>query len=310
MKRVLARQQTTPRERDWYYDADPIRRREYDAFGPWIGVVRSFDDMPPRFQSAYDDLQASDFLFKIPISADRRSVRPGMDLYRAVLSVSKTRVVVLEWNGTTVQRYDSPMSQIQAMRIDQDLLPTTLSLLLRDGKTVTLGYSSVSDREMEPAIHFLRQRMNPDAPVFDNCSDNLPERPNITIGDSFYLTMWWKHVRRSPTASMLYWEQPGIRVGRLKANLGCLMVDTGSELVIVHRGRFVRRWLEAVYSSAELYIPWSKVEAVDLIQVPKGRRRLASTLQILAHGHVIDVELAAPNEKQERLLADMRAHIA
>jgi len=305
----LSTKQAPPAERDWYYDADPARRREYDAFGPWIGIVRSEDDMPLRFQHAYEELRSSDYLFKIPIKADRRSVRPGMDLYSAVLAVNAERVVVLEWNGSTETRYESPVDQIQAVRIDQDLLPATLSLLLIDGRTVTLGYSSVSDKEIEKVVSFLRERMNASAVVLRKPVAAISDRPDIDIGEGFYLSMWWKHVRCAPSARILYWEQPDLRLGRLKSSLGCLLVDAGSELVIIHRGRFIRRWLEAVYASAEMYVPWSAVQSVELLQQPQRRKSFARTLKINVRGHAHKLELFAASNKHERLVEEMTAKI-
>jgi len=155
----FAPKQAAPVQRDWYCDADPLERREYDAFGPWISTIRTNEEMPPRFRLAYEELRSSTFLFKIPINAERRAMRPGMDLYRSVLAIDHDRVVVLEWNGSTETRYESPVDSIQAVRIDQDLLPSNLSLLLADGQTVILGYNSVSDKEIERVVNFLRERM-------------------------------------------------------------------------------------------------------------------------------------------------------
>lgn len=296
-------------ERDWYYDADPASRREYDTFGPWIGIVRSLEDMPPRFRHAYEELHAATFLYKIPIKADRRTVRPGMDLYSAILAVSAERVVVLEWNGSTETRYESPVEEIQAVRIDQDLLPATLSLLLNDGRTVTLGYSSVSDKDIEQVVRFLREHTAATAEAHRVSTAGQPERPEITIGEGFYLSMSWKHVRRSPDARILYWEHPGVRLGGLKSSLGCLLVDAGSDLVIIHRGRFVRRWLEAVYSSAESYIPWSVIQSVELVQRPNGRKSPIPTLKISVRGHDIRVELFSPGAKLEGLLEEIKTRM-
>lgn len=310
MRRFSSRRQAAPEERDWYHDAEPARRREYDAFGPWIGIVRSEDDMPPRFQHAYEELRASTFLFKIPVKADRRSMRPGMDLYRALLAVSAERVVVLEWDGSTETRYESTVDQIQVVRINQDLLSATLSLLLNDGRTVTLGYNAVSDKDMEQVVSFLREHMNPGTTIHRTPPAAPPAQPEISIGESFYLSMWWKHIRRLPAARILYWEHPGVRLGRLKSSLGCLLMDAGSELVIIHRGQFIRRWLEAVYSSSELYIPWSAVQSVELARRPNGRKSSFPTVKIAVRGHVIQLELFVPDGNQEQLVAEMASRIA
>jgi hypothetical protein len=223
--------------------------------------------------------------------------------------VSAERVVVLEWNGSTETRYESPVEEIQAVRIDQDLLPATLSLLLNDGRTVTLGYSSVSDKDIEQVVRFLREHTAATAEAHRVSTAGQPERPEITIGEGFYLSMSWKHVRRSPDARILYWEQPGVRLGGLKSSLGCLLVDAGSDLVIIHRGRFVRRWLEAVYSSAESYIPWSVIQSVELVQRPNGRKSPIPTLKISVRGHDIRVELFSPGAKLEGLLEEIKTRM-
>ena len=302
--------QEAPVQHDWYYHADPMERREYDAFGPWISTIRTKEEMPPRFRHAYEELQSSTFLFKIPINAERRAMRPGMDLYRSVLAIDQNRVVVLEWNGSTETRYESPMDSIQAVRIDQDLLPANLSLLLADGQTVSLGYNSVSDKEIERVVNFLRERMNTGA----GSAHQLPTKASLwsksDIREHYFLGLWEKHVRRFPSTRILYWEPPGISCGRLRSSLGCLLLDVGSELVIIHRGRFIRRWLEAVYSGAELYVPWATVQAVDLVRKPTGRKSFIPTVRLIVPGHAIDLELFAPTSEHQQLLAKLTAKMA
>lgn len=232
-----------------------------------------------------------------------------MDLYRAVLAVNAIRVVVLEWDGATEIRHESLVEQIQAIRIDTDLLSATFSMFLIDGRTVTLGYSSVSDKEIGQVVSFLRERMSSGAEIHRKPLANISDRPEIDVGDGFYLSMWWKHVRRSSTAGILYWEQPGIRLSRLKSSLGCLFVDTGRELLIIHRGQFVRRWFEAIYAGAELHIPWSTIQSVELVELPAGRKSAVTMVKISVQGHAINVELFASNKNQEQLIAEMATKI-
>ena len=66
--------------RDWYRAASAEDRKEYDAFGPWIDPIRSEGEMPRRFRDVYGEHRDARFLLKVPISADRMQVRPGMDL--------------------------------------------------------------------------------------------------------------------------------------------------------------------------------------------------------------------------------------
>jgi hypothetical protein len=233
-----------------------------------------------------------------------------MDLYRAVLAIDQCRVVLLEWNGSTETRYDSPVESIQAIRIDQELLSARLSLLLADGQTVSLGYNSVSDKEIEDVVNFLRERMNTGAESGSQAPASVPGRSTEDIREHFFLGMWEKHVRRIPSARVLHWESPGIRCGRLKSSLGCLLLDEGSELVIINRGRFIRHWFEAVYSGAELYVPWTALQAAKLVQKPAGRKSFIPTVRLTVPGHVIDVELFAPTGELQQLLAELTTKTA
>lgn len=303
--RGFAPKQSTPVQHDWYYHADPFERREYDAFGPWISTIRTNEEMPPRFRHAYEELRSSKFLFKIPIDAERRAMRPGMDLYRSVLAIDQDRVVVLEWNGSTETRYESTVQSIQSIRLDHDLLSSKLSLLLADGQTASIGYNAVSNKEIEHVVDFLRARMTAGAANGGQVLANEAGRSASDIKEHFYLGMWEKYARRSPAARILYWESPGISCGRFKSSLGCLLLDVGSELVIISQGQYMRSWFKAVYSGAEQYVPWTALQAAELIQRPSGRKSFVPTVRLTVPGHVIDIDVFAPTSEPQQLLAEM-----
>lgn len=303
--RSLDPKQPDPVRNDWYYDADPLERREYDAFGPWIGTIRTSEDMPPRFRHAYEELRSSTFFFKIPVNADRRVMRPGMDLYRAVLAIDPCRVVLLEWNGSTETRYESAVQSIQSIRLDHDLLSGKLSLVLADGQTASLGYNAVSKKEIEHVVDFLRARMTAGAANGGQVLANESGRSASDIKEHFYLGMWEKYARRSPAARILYWEPPGISCGRFKSSLGCLLLDVGSELVIISQGQYMRSWFKAVYSGAEQYVPWTALQAAELLRRPAGRKSFVPTVRLTVPGHVIDIDVFASTSEPQQLLAEL-----
>ena len=294
-----------PVPNDWYYDADPMERREYDAFGPWLGTIRTSEDMPPRFRHAYEGLRSSTFLFKIPVDADRRVMRPGMDLYRAVLAIDPRRVVLLEWDGSTETRRESTIQSIQSIRLDHDLLSGKLSLLLADGQTASLAYNSVSNKEIEQVADFLRERMTAGTPRASHGSANGPSSSASDIKEHFYLGMWEKYARRFPAARILYWESPGISCGRFRSSLGCLLLDVGSELVIISQGQYTRSWFKAVYSGAEQYVPWTALETAERVRRPAGRKSFIPTIRLTVPGHIIDIDVFASTDAPGQLLAEL-----
>ena len=62
------------------------RTAEYDAFGPWILKVATFDDVPPLFRAAAN-LDGAKLALKIPRQIERRNANPRMNLYDQLLIV-------------------------------------------------------------------------------------------------------------------------------------------------------------------------------------------------------------------------------
>jgi len=300
---------STPLSNDYRIYADPKDLREYDAFGPWVYPIKVHDDMPPRFRAWYEELQSSTFLLKVPVNAERSAMRPGMDLYRSILAVYPERIIVLDWNGSSVLRRDIAMDTIQAVRMSSDLLPSELLLYIADGGVVRLEYNAVSSHEIEKVVDFLRQRMMASRTSPSRSVTNALDRSDSEIRDHFYHGMWAMRSRRVPNVRILHWEPPGIScrkyAGWGRSSLGCLVLAEGDDLVVISRGPFTRSWRETVYSTADLYIPWAAVQTAELIQKPSGRRRFIPTVRLALTGHVFELELFAPVRQIHELLASI-----
>ena len=287
--------------------ASPMDLREYDAFGPWIYPIRTPDDMPRRFRSYYDELQSATFFLKIPINADRAAMRPGMDLYRSVLAIYPDRIVALDWDGSELARRDIAMASIEAIRVASDLLPSVLTIYLAAGDVFRLNYNAVSSREIDKLVVFLRQGAVSSRPLSQGVKADWPGRANEEVGDFFFHGMWKEHVRQAPSTRIVHWDTPGINcrkhAGWGRSSLGCLMLDEGGDLVVINRGKFLRRWFEAVYSIATLHIPWAALRSVEFVQKPSGRQRFIPVLRLTLASHTFDLELFAPTGELHRLLA-------
>lgn len=293
-------------ENDWYHRASVEDRQEYDAFGPWVSPVRSIEEMPKRFRSLFDENTGAAFLFKIPIDAERRNVRPGMDLYCTVVAIHEDRVVLLEWNGEEVESHVVRMEAIQAIRIYLNLLQAQLSLLIADGSSVCVEYNSVSSELMDEVILFLQRHVAALTPETRGEEASKAGQEAEAIDDHFYLSLWEISKRRCPDARVLHWEAPGIRCrdanGWRRYSLGCLVLYEAGALVVLGRGRFMRKWHEAIYSREELYVPVASIAAVERTSRPAGHKESVSVTRLVLRGHVVELELFAPADRLHRFL--------
>lgn len=295
---------------DWYHQASAEDRKEYDAFGPWVCTIGSLVDMPKVFRPWYEENKAAAFLFKLPVDAERRAMRPGMDLYRAVVAVHEQMLVVLTWNGTAVDRIALAFSAVKAIRSYRNLLQSELSLLLADGQTIRLEYSAVSSDLMEKVICFLREHiaagggLRSVAPIENGCDGG-------EIADHFYRYLWKKHASLRPSTQILHWEAPGQRCrdlrGRRRLGLGCMVLNVAGYVIVVSRSRFVRRWYDTVYSQEETFIPLQSIRPGELALAPPEFKSSAHVVTMSIGGHQISLELFSPVDKLMRFLGAVAA---
>lgn len=293
-------------ESDWYHRASAEDRQEYDAFGPWVSPIHSIEEMPKRFRACFDENAGAAFMFKIPINAERRNLRPGMDLYCTVVAIHPDRVVLLEWNGEEVESHVVRMDNVLAIRSYQNLLQSQLSLLIDDGNVVCVEYNSVSSDLMDEVILFMQRHVAALTPETGGKVAPAAGQEAEAIEDHFYLSSWENSKRRCPDARVLHWEAPGIRCrdtsGWRRYSLGCLVLYEAGALVVLGRGRFMRKWHEAIYSREELYVPVASVVAAEVTSRPAGHKETVPVTRLMLRGHVVELELFAPADRLHRFL--------
>lgn len=251
---------------DWRMAADPDDLREYDRFGPWIDRVLSPADMPRRFRPWYDELSAATFLLKVPRALDRAQVRPGMDLYQAVLAVFPDWLCLLRLDASfRVVRGDVTLSRVVATNTYNNLLIGRWSLLLSDGTSFDVDYNTVSQAIIAEADRYVRRR-----PATDAWQDTL--LPAVRVADHFFAsTMATLAATTDAALRPVHVEEPGrtCRDERLRrrTSTGLMLLESPGELVLVNRGA-PTRFLTGHHASNVLAVPFDRMTSFSVVDPP------------------------------------------
>jgi len=128
---------------------------EYNAFGPWIGDVRTPEDVPRVFRTHDFDPASAALAIKIPRNIARRDARPGMDLFDRLLIVDDRAFTVLTRAEGTFTTASLPISAIAAFEDSVDLLDGRLIIRSADA-AIEIAYNGSSHSSIQRLIDVLR----------------------------------------------------------------------------------------------------------------------------------------------------------
>jgi hypothetical protein len=283
---------------DWYAQASSEERREYDAFGPWIYEIKNEADMPVRFRPWYGQLAASAIVLKFPVDKERRTARPGQDLYRQILAINEQQICLLTLIGQEVDKQVIALAELQALRNHHALLAGEFSLFQSSGATLTIRYNAVSRQVIEHAMDFLRKRWK------GQPAGQTPESTNPTTSlpaDDSFRNLMQEHQRREPHCKLVYCEEPGIRCsdnrGRRRRGLGILVLETDTDWVFLTSGKPHRSSFEAVHASTCTCIPKTRIQSVSLSAVDPVLTKSGRELVLRLRGQVFSFQLYGEAEQ-------------
>jgi hypothetical protein len=237
-------------KKDWYRDASEDARREYDAFGPWVYEVLEARDLPPRFRAVFGPWGGSDLVLKIPVDVERRNARPGQDLYRQVLEIKGDTLRSLSLADERVEERSVSIAALQALTLYQVLLLGTFSAVTPDSEFGFL-FNTVSSPLVRRFVDLLRERVAP--------AGQPPLGSSLPVKNFFFQNLVREHQRHNPATRVVYCDEPGQKMkderGRSRRGLGVLVLQTGSELLVLDAGTPWRRAGRAVYGSRCVFVP-------------------------------------------------------
>lgn len=287
MTQVMDNQKTL----NWYQAASPEDRKEYDSFGPWLTEVKEEAEMPPRFRAFYAENKDARFLLKVPRNADRRQLRPGMDLYEAVFAVHDGGVFVVRLEDGGVVRSFTAWDDIGAVGNYGDKLLGVWTLYLKDGTRESLEYNKVSSDLMEDVTDFARARLS--APAGEAKIEGATPEIAFTDADLFFGSAMLEIRRRGEGPFIpIHFEPQGERcfdaAGNRQVSTGVLILDSPTELIIVNRDKPSHRRGEAWYASNDIFVPYARITHFSLIQAQGGESGYFNTLMLRVDAQAIE----------------------
>jgi hypothetical protein len=264
---------------DWRRAADPEDLREYDRFGPWIDRVTEPVDMPRRFRPWWPELSGAAHLLKVPRDYDRSQVRPGMDLYQAVIGIFPDGLVYLRAAGDQVHRRDVGLAGVVATRRHSNLLVGGWSLLLADGSALDIDFNTVSMPTIALVDRYLLANRS-DEPVAAVPAGVVP-------GEHLFLSIAAElNAARDAPVHPIHVEESGRlcrnQRGRRRRSFGIMVLASPDDLVIVNRDLAAQPlFRRANYASNIITVPFRRMTSFAIVApeptTPPGFHTLAIT---------------------------------
>jgi hypothetical protein len=279
-----------------------IEISEYDAFGPWIYIIKNRNSIPPLFRNYEEQLSGSLMSFKVPRDMERRDANPRMNLYDAVVAIFTDKILFLErinqYGTDTVQKSSIPMSEIDSIKRWTCLLKGTLTICIAD-KPVVIPYNTVSDNLIREAVNLIRSML----PQKSAGKSELKQIPAITHSLDFmehgFVSICDRTLREIPDLRLityqpyLYYRIPRQFNLRILMKLG-LMDTIKSAFVIFLNERelvIVRRTYNYRFPSTEAYAYSEIIIPINSLKHLKAARDNDNQLQLVLETPVTSEKL-------------------
>jgi hypothetical protein len=291
-------------EVDWRLAADPADLREYDAFGPWIEPILSAGDMPRAFRSHYAEHAGARFLLKVPREEDRADLRPGMDLFAAVVAVHNEAVCVLRLDAGAVREQMATWRQIVATTYRSELLEARWSLLLDDGTGIHLDHNSASGSGLRPSMEYVEACITAAVPP------GWPAQlAAVAVMDGFFASSLHRLRRQLRPPVVPIHTERGNRLclderGRPRLGNGVLVLDAPAELLIVSHGEPMRSKFFPNHGSLVTRVPYERLTSFEMSPPPRRRGPSFHILTLRAGNQVITQWFL---DRPDALVAALRA---
>ena len=244
-------------------------KREYDRFGPWVAEIKEEDDIPQQFSDFTETILKSDFSFKVPVSEERRNLKPGMVLYETVVSLTGDFLIVLRYGEDSIDRQEIHLKGLKYFQRTITVLKGELTLATAKQISI-IQFNSVEQKPIEKLESRIREHYCDPEPKI-----NLEEIIEQDHVHSFlYETILAKETKKENLKIVAY--QPNIKLKREHVSMmrrwqvvsdeyglqDSLFLTNGRELIVLSRVQDMKAVKKSDYGYRYTYIPLSKIRTL------------------------------------------------
>ena len=275
---------------------------EYDAFGPWIYIIKNRDSIPPLFRQYEKELAGNLLAFKVPRNIERRDANPGMNLYDAVVAVFSERILILERinrNKTDTAKAGSiPMGEIDSIKHHTCLLCGVLTICTAD-KPVILHYNTVSDNIIRDAVNLIRSLI-PQKPARKHILHQIPSIiHSLDFMEHGFVSICDRILRETSDLRLiayqpyLYYRIPRQFSLRILMRFGLTDTIKSAFMILISKRELVvvRRTYNCRFPSPEAYAYSETIIPVDSLKQLEVSETGGSQLQLILETYQTSEEL-------------------
>lgn len=244
---------------------------EYDAFGPWITIIKDDTAVPPQFSKEISLILNANYAFKIPRTIDRRDVNLGMPLYNSVIAVYDDKLILLAREESEIKTSTIFYNQIQYIQSLRNLLFGEL-LIVSNNKEYAIHYNPLSHDIIEKLVSDLREKYYTKSAHID--METLDE--HINVQTPIFRNILLNDMANEEVKLIEY--QPFLELIRQKPSTLDFLIDlyskpvlqdslfltNGKELIILNREKEVKREKEIDYGYKKTFIPLDYITGLSL----------------------------------------------
>jgi hypothetical protein len=289
--------------------------REYDGFGPWALRIEEANDLPPRFDPYWGELRSASIVAKLPYHVERREALPGSELYEHLVAVGDEGLVLLSLKGASIQRRELGFGQLASISLVSALLDGHLILEEFGGRSIDLGYNTVSEKLIQEIVDQVRRRCFLSGLRAGEAE--LRPGPDLVAppddGDILFKNLLaGLRSRESPLSLIAYQassrlrprEEEGRSIARrvldgLHRRYFCsvMLLEASSELILVRDSTGMRRRKARGYRYEVTWLPLAGLDGARIEERSVSKGSFESVLRLSASGRELELSFARPPEE-------------